>query len=219
MNNVNQSGQVLLDNIGLGLNFMQQNGIEINQFQFHSAKELFNPGDACNLFLIIISGSIRVELISKKGREVTLYQIRAGESCVLTTSALLTKERYYARGLTEADVVALGIKPDDFHRLIQLSPMFSQFVLLGYAKRMSTIVSLVDRMATRDTLCSISELLLAENQDGIVKITQKELAMQIGTAREVVSRKLAQLEEKGYIKRERAYIKLIHIEGLTLLLE
>lgn len=177
--------------------------------QFSKDTELFKPGDACKLFLIVLSGTVRVELTTKNGRVVTLYKIDNGESCILTTSALLNDERYYTRGITESEVTAIALQNIDFQQALNTKPEFAKYVMEGFSTRMSSIVGLVDRMATRDISASIVTFILDNHIDGKLTITQQNIAMQIGTAREVISRKLSELESQGLISRDRGVIHII----------
>lgn len=208
-----QINTTLLD-IGLPKSLREEHGLTVEPVSFSSEQLLFKPDDVCQTFLVLLSGTIRVELTSKSGRLVTLYKIKAGESCILSTSALLNNERFYARGLTESPVQALAIFEPVFQQAIKCSQNFAHFVLESYAKRMSTIVGLVDRMATRDVASAIAEYLLAKQhqqhtQQQPINVTQQALAMEIGTAREVVSRKLAMLEQQGAIQRKRGQIIIL----------
>lgn len=197
-----------INHTGITSELIQQHSCHVEPVAFKAGDVLFKPNDSCRLFLILIEGSIRVELTSKTGRLITLYRMCSGESCVLTTSALLNNEKYYAQGIAETDITAVAIPANDFRQLLQLSPTFSQFVLNDYAKRVTSIVTLIDKMAARDVLSEVSEFLLSHQKDNTVVATQADIAMDIGSAREVVSRKLAILESKGLIQRERGRIVL-----------
>ena len=207
-----------LHNIGLTQDLIDQHQFRIDAVDFSAGDVLFKPNDSCHLFLILLEGSIRVELTSRSGRLITLYRMSAGESCILTTSALLNDEQYYAQGLAESNIKALAIPADDFNRMIALAPEFSHFVLKDYAKRVTSIIGLIDKMASRDVLADVGNFLLEHQKDNVVVSTQADMAMDIGTAREVVSRKLAFLETKNVIQRERGKIIIIDHNALEHLL-
>jgi CRP/FNR family transcriptional regulator len=207
------------NHIGLTQSFIEQHQFHIETVNFSAGSVLFKPNDSCHLFLILLDGSIRVELTSRNGRLITLYRMSAGESCILTTSALLNDEQYYAQGIAESDISALAIPAADFHRMVELAPEFSRFVLRDYAKRVTSIVALIDKMASRDVLADVGQFLLDHQNNNEIITTQADIAMDIGSAREVVSRKLAILESKHLIKRERGKIIIVQLDGLEKLLD
>jgi CRP/FNR family transcriptional regulator len=203
-----------VNGIGLTPAFIEKHQFHIETVDFSAGSVLFKPNDSCHLFLILLSGSIRVELTSRNGRLITLYRMSSGESCILTTSALLNDEQYYAQGIAESDITALAIPAEDFHRMVEIAPDFSRFVLRDYAKRVTSIISLIDKMASRDVLADVGQYLLDHQKNNEITTTQADIAMDIGSAREVVSRKLAILESKSFIKRERGKIIILQRDAL-----
>ena len=207
---VNNLIKELCSKIGLPQETLDLNAVKVNLVEFNAQQVLFKPGDNCQIFLVLVVGSIRVELTSKTGRDVTLYRMTPGESCVLTTSALFNKELYYAQGVAESKVIAIAISDIDFYRAIEISTIFARYVLQGYAARISSIIQLVDRMSTRDVMHDVCNYLLANmNNKNQVVATHDGIAKEIGTAREVVGRKLALLDASGGIKRRRGIIEIL----------
>ena len=207
---VNNLIKELCTKIGLPQNILDANLIKVDLVEFNAQDVLFKPGDNCQIFLVLVSGSIRFELTSKTGRDVTLYRMTSGESCVLTTSALFNKELYYAQGVAESKVVAIAISDIDFYRAIEISTIFARYVLQGYAARTSSIIQLVDRMSARDVMHDVCNYLLTNmNNNNQIVATHDEIAKEIGTAREVVGRKLALLDASGGINRLRGIIEIL----------
>lgn len=145
----------ICNTVGLTKSIIETHAIKVSEVNFASKTVLFKPGDNCQAFLILSTGAIRVEMTAKSGRDVTLYRIKPSESCILTTSALLNNEQYYAQGVAESDVSAIAISINDFHEAIRHSSEFSRYVLTAYASRLSSIISLVDRMAARDVMFDV----------------------------------------------------------------
>ncbi len=171
---------------------------------------IFNPGDTSKAFLILLNGCIRVDLITKTDREIVLYRMRETETCIITATTLLESETYFARGIAETDIAALAMPQADFEKVMANSPAFTHFVLQDYARRVSSLVQLVDRLTTKNVQADIMAFLRGEmDADGIVVVTQTDLARDIGTAREVISRKLTALEKQGTIRRERGQIIIL----------
>ena len=93
------------------------------------------PGDLCESFVILLEGRIRVQLISEDGREVTLYRIDPGGSCVLTTSCLFSSEEYPAEAMAETDIKALALSKDIFEDTVENSTQFRRYVFDGFFEK------------------------------------------------------------------------------------
>ncbi len=171
---------------------------------------LFSPGDESKAFLILMEGRIRVDLTTRTDREIVLYKVNESETCLITTTALLESDVYFARGTAETDIVALALPAPDFHAALAQSPAFSKHVMGDYARRVESLVGLIGRLTSRDVKAEIAATLLDEmDAEGVVHLTQVALARNIGTAREVVARKLAEFEAQGLVKRERGRIRIL----------
>jgi len=204
----------LLENIGLNRSLFEKD-ITVQQIELDNKQIIFKSGDPCGAFLILLSGEIRVEITTKSGRDLLLYRMVENDTCIITTSVLLNDEKYYARAITETPVTALAINAKDFHKALELSHEFSRYVLAGYAQRMSSLITLLDKISSRDIDFELSHLLLQEmNSDHEVKLTQKSIARDVGTAREVVSRKLSVLESKGVVKTMRGKVVILDSDYL-----
>jgi CRP/FNR family transcriptional regulator len=190
-----------------------------NDFRQISAKAgdvLFKPGDESRAFLILTKGQIRVELTTKADRNIVLYRMKEAQSCIITTTALLKSEAYFAKGVAQTDIEALALPQARFEDVMANNPRFTHFVLADYAQRVSTLVQLIDRLTSKDILVDLSALLLKHvNADGEVHLTQADIASNIGTAREVVSRKLSRLEALGVIRRERGRVIILDADALN----
>jgi CRP/FNR family transcriptional regulator, anaerobic regulatory protein len=170
-------------------------------------QQLFYPGSQCENYLLVLTGMVKVQLLSEKGREVLLYHVQSGDSCVLTTSCLLSGDTYPAEGITETEVMAFSIPAYAFNRSVEQSSFFREFVFKNFAMRLSKIICRMESV-TFDTIDQrISKALLASGSDTVVK-THHELAYELGTAREVVSRHLKTFESDGLISLKRGVIEI-----------
>ena len=79
---------------------------------------VFRPGDAPSDLLILLEGTLRVQQVSEGGREVVLYRVRPGETCVLTTACLMNEEGYAAEGVAETDLMLAAIARTTFDELM-----------------------------------------------------------------------------------------------------
>ena len=184
--------------------------------RFAPFERLFRSGDACRQFVVILAGTVRIQLASRNGRDVTLFQLRAGQSCALTASCLFRQIDYYAEGVAETDVEALLVPAGDFLRVLAGSPQLCSHLLEDFAGRIAGLASLVDRMTVRDLEAEIAGYLLANCSAGmVVARSHKVIADEIGTAREVVSRKLKAMERAGLVKLARGHVTILEAEKLA----
>lgn len=178
--------------------------------KFPEGKTLFSEGDPCANFLVVKSGQIKVFKISEKGREIVLYRVAPDNLCVLTTSSLLAGSTYPANGITETAVEAVALDKAAFDRLIVESQPFRELVFQSLSSRFSTFVEKIDEVVFH----TLKERLLvllhrAKNDSATIAITHQELAAELGTEREVVSRVLKQLEQAGQIRLAKGAITLL----------
>lgn len=182
-----------------------------------SGEVAFRKGDACRNFILVLAGCVRVQLSSEGGREVTLYRVRPGDTCALTTSCLVGKEDYPAEAIVEEDVTALMIPDSEFRQALLDSEPFRLFVFRGFSGRLCAIVSRMEMVTLRTIDERLAAQLLKGGVDVLSKVTHQGLASEIGTAREVVSRKLSSFESDGLIKSSRGRIEILDREKLAAL--
>lgn len=184
-----------------------------NLVTISSNQQLFYPGSQCQNYLLVLTGMVKVQLLSEKGREVLLYHVQSGDSCVLTTSCLLSGDTYPAEGITETEVMAFSIPAYAFNRSLEQSSFFREFVFKNFAMRLSKIICRMESVTFNTIDQRISQALLASGSDTVVK-THHELAYELGTAREVVSRHLKALEGDGLISLKRGVIEIVNRHAL-----
>ncbi len=171
---------------------------------------VFGPGQAADNLLLLLAGSVRVQQRSETGREVTLYRVHAGESCVLTTACMLAFENYSADGIAETDVTAVAIPRATFDQLVAASPVFRQFVFTAYSRRITDLFTLIDDIVfQRMDVRLAARLLELADADDVVHATHAVLGIELGTAREVVSRTLAEFQRRGWVTQSRGEITLV----------
>lgn len=175
---------------------------------FPAGKQLFYPGSICENYLLVLTGTVKVQILSDSGREVLLYHVRSGDSCVLTTSCLLSGDSYPAEGISETEVKAFAMSSHAFYRCIEQSAFFREFVFKNFSARLSNLISRMEAVVLDPIDQRICKALLASHQNLIVK-THQELAYELGTAREVVSRHLKNFENYGWISLKRGTIDII----------
>lgn len=171
---------------------------------------LFRPGDLCANFLIVLEGSVRVHLLSELGREIVLYRVGPGSTCILTTSCLIGNEGYSAEGVTEAEVSAVALPKAAFDTLITRSGIFRDFVFRSFGARLTDLMRLVSEVAFGRIECRLAEALVKHAPGGgVVPLTHQALATELGTAREVVSRQLKEFEHRGLVGLGRGRLEVL----------
>jgi len=176
---------------------------------------LFRPGDTPSGFVLTISGRINVYLNSRTGRELLLYSIDPGETCVQTTLGMLGSQPYSGEAIAESDVVAVVVPPETFERLLTGSQDFRRFVFKAFADRLGEMTNLLEMVAFVKVERRLAQWLLAHaGADGQVRATHAEIASAIGSAREVISRRLEALSDRGIVSLERGAVKIESASGL-----
>ena len=176
---------------------------------------VFAPGQSASNMLLLLQGTVRVQQTSDTGREVFLYRVHAGESCVLTTACMLAFEDYSAEGIAETDVQAVAIPRATFDDLVGRSPVFRQIVFAAFSQRITDLFALIDNIVfQRMDVRLASRLLELAGEDQVVRATHAALGSELGTAREVVSRTLSEFQRRGWIGQARGEVHLIDRAGL-----
>ena len=173
---------------------------------------LMQEGAICRQLPFVLSGSIRVYKIADTGREITLYRIQAGQSCILSSSCHSGDLSFPAIAVAEIPTAAAFLPADSVSLLMEQSPAFRGFVLQQYAARMAEVIELVEEVAFRHVDQRLHEWLRdhgRESGDGLVNITHRELADHIGSSREVISRILKDWEDRRQVDLGRSSIKLL----------
>ena len=193
-----------------------QSGLAIRT-QIPANHTLFSLGDECKHYVIVDSGIVRIELLSTTGQQLLLYRIGEGQSCVMTTSCLLGKSRYFAQATSETPVSLLMIPQSDFRSLLVESTEFRDFVFNGFSERLSALIERTAELATNTVDQRLAAALLANSQQPgySVNLTHEQLAIEIGSVREVISRRLAAFENWGLVKRHRGHIDILDREKLA----
>lgn len=170
---------------------------------------VFHAGDLCKAFLILLDGDVRVQLISSGGREITLYRIGPGGSCILTTSCLLSQENYPAEAIAESNVRALAIPMPAFQSALEHSTWFRKFVFDGFSKRLTSVIQKIEDLAFTSIDARLAVVLLELDRKDVQNVTHQDIAVELGTAREVVSRHLKRFESDGLVELARGRVAVI----------
>lgn len=181
---------------------------------------LFRAGDACTRFFVLREGVVKVQAVSRTGREIVLYRVNPGEVCMMTAASLMNGMPYRADGIVEEDARLQLLSAADFDRRVAADDQFRRFVLSSLATRMHGVVRLLQDVAFEGLGGRLAALLLARScVDGVVRDTHEALALELGSAREVVSRRLKCFEQKGWVKLARGQLDVTDTAALQRLCE
>lgn len=173
---------------------------------------VFDENQPCQGFPLILSGSLRVIKASPSGRELQLYRVIPGESCILTSSCLLGQTRYQARGITEQALEMLLLPAPAFHMLLGKNDAFREYVFHLFSDRLTDLMQLVSAVAFQKLDQRLAALLISKPNP--LRITHQALADELGSAREIVSRLLKGFAEQGWVKLAREQIEVCDPDAL-----
>ena len=194
-----------------------KNQLQINAaiVELKAGSQVFAPGKSPDNFLLLLKGVIRVHQISENGREIVLYRVTAGESCALTTACLMGYEDYLAEAIVEEAATAVAIPRRIFDDLIARSPTFRKFVFTAFSRRVANLFRIIDEVAfARIDIRLAHKLIELAKEHSELKRTHQELAAELGSAREVISRQMQEFQRRGWINASRGSITLLNINAL-----
>lgn len=177
---------------------------------------IFGPGKTPDHLLLLLDGTVRVQQLSEDGREIVLYRVRAGESCVMTSACMLAFENYSAQGIAETDAQAVAIPLKIFDQLAGESADFRHFVFTAYSTRIVELFHVIEDVAFQRIDVRLAEKILDLAQgEVVIRLTHQQLAAELGTAREVVSRQLSEFQRRDWVKQSRGVIQILDVAGLA----
>jgi CRP/FNR family transcriptional regulator len=189
------------------------------QHQWYPAGErIFRDGESCRYYLLVVEGSVQVQKTTRDGHEIVLYHVNAGQTCELTTSCMLGGEKYVADAVAMTPVHAVLISKEQFNEAVLNSPDFRKFVYASLDRGVAELVSLIETVAFVHVDQRLAQQLIElRDTHNLVKATHQDIARELGTAREVVSRMLKHFEHFGWVKLHRGWIEIVNESALETL--
>ena len=179
--------------------------------------ELLSTTTTCDNFILMLEGRVRVFQTAPDGRELTLYRIEPGGMCVLSLNSMLKEQPLNAMAVTETTIKALVMPACDFNYSMNTSTTFRNYVITTLTARLCESMQLIQSTAFDNLNMRLACMLgglFERNQGAILEITHQELAHELGTTREVISRILKEFEKQGCIMLSRGKIQLASAQGL-----
>jgi len=169
---------------------------------------VFAPGDECQGLPLVIEGEIRVQMIGASGNEIVLYRIQGGEMCPLSLGCLLSRSSHQSEAVVEKDSEVLVLPPALTTQLMDEAVSFRQAILESYGQRLQSLMLVIEEVAFRRLDERLAEKLVERQLHGQLAATHQDLAVELGSAREVVSRLLKEFERRGLVQLERGCITI-----------
>jgi CRP/FNR family transcriptional regulator len=187
-----------------------------SKISLSEGRHICDEGSACTHLALITQGSARVYKLGENGKEITLYRIGPGESCILTASCILSAQPFPAFAVTETPVEAVVVPASEVNRWLAESSAWREYIFGLVARRLANIINVVEEVVFRRMDQRIAAFLLknTDNQSTTLQATHQEIASDLGTSREVVSRIIKDLESSSLIHASRGAIAIIDRDGL-----
>jgi CRP/FNR family transcriptional regulator len=175
------------------------------------AKEvLYRDGDACDYLPMVVTGELSLSKHAETGRSIVLYRVGSGESCILSTLSILTRRAFPAEAVTEVPATVVLIPASVVRDLIDTDPAWRAFAFSVYQDRLAGLITLVEEIVFARLDVRLAEHLIARQAKagGPIVRTHQEIAAELGSSREVVSRLLKEWERRGIVELTRGRITI-----------
>lgn len=209
--------------LGAAFPFLDQTSADFSQAlmqhvtlaRISGGSDVMSVGDRAEAIPLLISGRVRVSMLGESGREITLYRFTRGECCVLTADAILGRRPFPANAhVEEASEMAL-IPAATFQDWLARYPAWRDFVFQAMSARLTSLLLTLEDVAFRRMDKRLAGLLLARGASTEhITMTHQELANELGSSREVVSRVLEDLQARGLVQLSRGAVTLLDRERL-----
>jgi CRP/FNR family transcriptional regulator, anaerobic regulatory protein len=192
---------------------------EFQQTAFYTripeGRDVFIEGDQVDAIALLISGVVRVYKIGETGREITLYRFGNGESCILTANAILSQKNFPAVATVEKEAEAVMIPAEAFRAWVRRYDLWREFVFDLLSERLSSVMAIVEEVAFHRMDARLASLLMERSQGyDMIHITHQEIAAELGSSREVISRLLEDFSAQGIVEVSRGSIRILDRQSL-----
>lgn len=171
-------------------------------------KTLINQGEGCLGFMLVLHGNIRAYIIGENAKEITLFSLKANECCVVCSHCALHSINYHILLESSENTEVLIVPERVFVALKDKYPQLANFTLELLAKRLNQTIATLEQAMFKPLASRVREFLHANQHNNEVMMSHENIANHLGSAREVVSRILKEMEKQGEIKLSRKKIVL-----------
>jgi CRP/FNR family transcriptional regulator, anaerobic regulatory protein len=186
---------------------------QLRYLQLRAGAVVFEELQSCAAFPFVTAGSLRVVKRSENGREISLYEVMPGDACVVSSACLLGNRPYNAVGVVQADCELAMMPAEAFNQLLSIR-VFREFIFSLFSKRVIELLQLIDAVAFQKLDQRLARLLL--KRAPMLETSHQQLADELGTVREMITRTLSSFAERELIRLQRGSIHIVDRSGLEL---
>ncbi len=180
-----------------------------------TGSDIFTEGDLVEAIALLLSGVVRVYKIGESGREITLYRFGDGQSCILTANAILSQKTFPAVATVERETEAVMIPAEKFREWVNKYELWRDYVFDLFSERLSNVMALVDEVVFRRLDARLAAFLVSRARwANPLRLTHQQIAAELGSSREVISRLLQDFAERGWVRGGRGEIEIVDAEAL-----
>jgi CRP/FNR family transcriptional regulator len=184
---------------------------------YAAGRQIIRPSQKADRFFVVLAGSVRIYKVSPKGDEQTLHQYGPGES--FGEAAMLAGVSFPAYGEAVTDARLLQVTRGELTRAIARDPELAMGMMAGLSVKLREFATLIEELSLKEVPARLAGVLLREYRDrGVARFnlgrTKRQLAAQIGTVAETLSRALARLKSQGLIAVRGSEITVLDAQGL-----
>lgn len=176
---------------------------------------MLRNGEPCQHLFLLLEGSIRVQKLSQSGHEIVLYHVCPGQICDLAAACILAEHHYPADAIAETSASLAMLPRSQFFHALETVPAFRDHIYHRVSFGVTRLVNLLEEVAFGPMDGRLAQRLMAfAHSSPMVRTTHQQLAVELGTAREVVSRLLKNFERHGWIKLHRGSVEIVNAVAL-----
>ncbi len=183
---------------------------------FKAGTTVFEELQPCNAFPFVLSGELRVFKQALNGRELSLYTVTPGDACVVSAGCLLGDEPYNAVGQVKEEVTLVMMPTETFEGLLGVRS-FREYIFSLFSKRVLELMQLVNEVAFEKLDRRLAAFLLKKGTP--IRMSHQEMADELGTVREIITRLLKNLADNGSIAISREQVNILDENRLKQFLE
>jgi CRP/FNR family transcriptional regulator len=177
--------------------------------EFNTGTVILKEHQFIKVIPLVLEGSVKLRKQDPTGREIVFYHIEPGESCILSITSCLNEKESQAEAIIEKKTRILVVEASKIRSWMERFPTWRRFVFRLYYERMAELMGLLDLVIFKSVDTRLVQYLKEKAVQNEVEVTHQQLAGQLGTAREVISRLLKQMEKEQLIALERGKIKIL----------
>ena len=184
--------------------------------QLQKGQYVCREGRSCDHLALLVQGTARVFKLGDNGREITLYRVGPGQSCILTASCILSAQPFPAFARCETDLEAAVVPAADVRRWLSQSEGWRDYIFGLVSRRLASIISIVEEVVFKRMDRRIADYLSTRvrSTGEPLHATHQQIASDLGTSREVVSRILKDLESSDLVRVRRGTIQVLDLQAL-----